>query len=45
MATTSSPGRVLSATATYLPLVVFVAYMLVAGAILDRFWDYWSTLF
>ena len=45
MATTSSPGRILSAAATYLPLVVFVAYMLVAGAILDRFWDYWSTLF
>jgi len=42
---TSEPGRVLSAAATYAPIVIVVWYLLIGGAILDRFWDYWSTLF
>lgn len=45
MVTTSAPGRVLSTVATYVPIIVVVWYLLIAGAILDRFWDYWSTLF
>ncbi len=45
MVATVAPRRVLSTAATYAPLIIFVWYMLIAGAILDRFWDYWSTLF
>lgn len=45
MVSTAEPGRVLSAAATYAPIIIAVWYLLIAGAILDRFWDYWSTLF
>lgn len=45
MVSTGEPGRVLSAAATYAPIIIAVWYLLIAGAILDRFWDYWSTLF
>lgn len=41
---TPAPSRVLSTVATYVPIIIAVWYLLIAGAILDRFWDYWSTL-
>ncbi|GED96503.1 vitamin K epoxide reductase family protein [Gordonia crocea] len=45
MVSTRSPSRALSVVATYAPIIIGVWYLLIAGAILDRFWDYWSTLF
>lgn len=44
LVSTPAPSRVLSTVATYVPIIIAVWYLLIAGAILDRFWDYWSTL-
>lgn len=44
MASTSQPSRALSLAATYAPIIIVVWYLVIIGAILDRFWDYWSTL-
>ncbi|MFT4199756.1 MAG: vitamin K epoxide reductase family protein [Gordonia sp. (in: high G+C Gram-positive bacteria)] len=38
MATRTQPSRALVAIAPYVPVIVFVCYMFVAAAILDRFW-------
>ncbi|GAB09148.1 hypothetical protein GOARA_029_00120 [Gordonia araii NBRC 100433] len=44
MAATDHPSRVLATIAPYVPLIAILWYMMIAGAILDRFWYYWSTL-
>ncbi|MFT3898829.1 MAG: vitamin K epoxide reductase family protein [Gordonia sp. (in: high G+C Gram-positive bacteria)] len=40
MATRAHPSRALQLFGTYLPLIVFVIYLLIGGAILDQFWNY-----
>lgn len=39
-----APRRLVTAVADYHVLGLLLAYLLVVGLVLQRFWDYWSTL-